>query len=133
MLCPGDGALFGIVHTYIYMPYFSRGWGNFRQDVFWKRTQNSGERQSNDSKEQQPQRASLLGIGDGASLASPLLKSKACSHLQYTRPETATWHSHSGYIKHGTTGIMKVVQLRAGKFYANSYVCIKLYPSKVNQ
>ena len=133
MSCPGDGALFGIAHAHIYAPYFPRGWKNSRQDVFWKRTQNSGERQSNDSKEQQPQRASLLGIGDGASLALPLLRSKACSHSHYMRPETATWQSHSGYIKHGTTGIMKVVQLRAGKFYTNSYVCIKLYHSKVSQ
>ena len=33
---------------------------------------------------QQPQRVSLLGTGDGASLASPLSRSKACSHLHYT-------------------------------------------------
>ena len=72
------------------------------------------------------QRASLLGIGDGASLASPLSRLKACSHSHYTRPETATRQSQSGYIKHGTPGIMKVVHLGAGKFYTNNYVCIKL-------
>ena len=31
-----------------------------------------------------------------------------------------------GYIKHDIVGILKVVQLGAGKFYTNSYVCIKL-------
>ena len=127
--------MFRIAHVHIYVPYFPHGWKNLRQDVFWKRTKNSGERQSNDhdSKEQQPQRASLLGIGDGASLALPLLRWKACSHSHYTRPETAMQQSHSGYIKHGTMGIMKVVQLQAGKFYTNSCVCIKLYPIKVSQ
>ena len=34
--------------------------------------------------------------------------------------------SQSGYIKHGTVGIMKVVQLGVGKIYTNSYVSIKL-------
>ena len=69
-----------------------------------RRIQGKGEAMT--PKEQQPQRASLLGIGDGASLASPLSRSKACSHLHYTRPETAMRQSQSGYIKHGTTGIM---------------------------
>ena len=55
---------------------------------------------------------SILGIGDGASLASPLSRSKACSHSHYTRPETATRQSQSGYIMHGTPGIMKVVQTK---------------------
>ena len=32
----------------------------------------------------QPQRMSLLETGNGASLASPLTRSKACSHLHYT-------------------------------------------------
>ena len=73
--------------------------------------QNIGERRSNDSKEQQLQGASLLGIDDGASLALLLSRSKACNHSHYTRQEMATWQSHSGYIKNGTMGIMKVVQL----------------------
>ena len=38
----------------------------------------------------------------------------------------ATFSKGSNVIKHGTLGIMKVVQLGAGKFYTNSYVCIKL-------
>ena len=85
---------------------------------FWKSAEFRG-RRSNDSKEQQPQRANLLGIGDGASLASPLSRSKACSHSHYTRLEMAMRQSHSDYIKHGTMSIMKVVQLQAGKFYTN--------------
>ena len=38
----------------------------------------------------------------------------------------ATRQSQSGYIKHSTVDIMKIVQLGASKFYTNSYVCIKL-------
>ena len=126
LLCPGDGALFGIAHAHIYMSYFPCGWRNLRQDVFWKRTQNSGERRSNDSKEQQPQRASLLGIGDGASLASPLSRSKACIHSYYTRPETAMRQSQSGYFKHGTTGIMKVVNYGLVSFILKA-MCVSNY------
>ena len=36
-------------------------------------------------------------------------------------------HGNHNYIKHGTVGIMKVVQLGAGKFNTNSCVCIRLY------
>ena len=128
MSCPGDRALFGIEHVHIYAPYFYHGWGNSRQDVFWKRTQNLGERRSNCSKEQQPQRAGLLGIGDGASLASPLSISKACSHSHYTQLETATQQSHSGYIKHGTTGIMKVVNYGLVNFILIA-ICVSNYNS----
>ena len=72
---------------------------------------------------QQPQRASALGTGADASLASPLSRSKACSHSYYTRNGyvaiTTGLHQawHSGYYEGSTT--------RAGKFYTSSYVCIK--------
>ena len=85
--------------------------GELEARCFWNRTQNSGERQSNDSKEQQPQRTSLLGIGDGASVAIALieiesLQSFALHPTGNSYTAIAIWlHQawHNGYYEGSTT------------------------------
>ena len=57
-------------------------WGTCGK-VFWSRMQSSGGRQGNDSKIA-TNRMRLLGTGYGVSLALPLMRCRACSHVCYT-------------------------------------------------